>query len=341
MPGRGIVAILLGVDAGADTLRARLEGRAEVLEITSIRYRALRGMLRSPLWRRRLRRNVELLHQMSLAQPLVDEVLEAAARRASAEAWPEHSPTTQTGRSVLGMREELRGLLERRLAGGWGEGTPLAELLERIEKLVAGSRHVAFARRWAAALEVLPRSLPELLKATERCDALERLLKRPLEFDGPMPFSPEEMEALLRALPEAEAALEPVWRRVVAFDPSGGIERELRERARRAPTHEPRNGAEALLRAAFWADYARSTLRQLVAPRVAPLALDDGELLDVARWLAAREKDASARLEATSALDDARAGLVELACELNRAARAGSRARTRAKREIAWEALSR
>ncbi len=84
-----------------DTLRARLEDRADLLEAARLRYRALRGMLNAFFWRDRLRANLELLREVALAQPEVDATLAAVGRRAAAEGWPRDSaPLKLAGRGA-------------------------------------------------------------------------------------------------------------------------------------------------------------------------------------------------------------------------------------------------
>lgn len=305
-------------------LRERLEGRTDVLEVTRVRYRALCGMVSAFFWRERLRRNAPLLHQVALAQPVVDRVLDPALRRARAEGWPAGEPLTALLHELEALRHRLRADVARRL--GRGEDTPLPELLVELEALVAAEVKVEPGHRWAAAEALLPWSLPELIRASERGELLERLLKRPLDLHARLPFTLEEAELIAAAVPEAEAALEAVWRRVDGVDPTGALRRLLAQRGRRAPMHAPRNGAEALLRTLFWLDYAKATVRQLVAPRVAPVPVSEAELWPVFRWLVALQEDALVRLPAGPALAEARAGLLELAWELNRLERLTERA---------------
>lgn len=300
-------------------LHQRLEGRGDVLEVTRVRYRALVGMVRALFWKERLRRNAPLLHQVALAQPVVDALLDRTLRRAEAEGWPADDPFTVTLREVAEQRATLRSLAAKRL--GRDPSAPLPELLLELEATVAASLKIEPGQRWAAAHELLPWSLPELIRASERGDLLERLLKRPLDRHGPIPFTSEEAAQLAAAIPQTEDALAAVWRRVDQVDPTFSLHRFLQKRSRRAPLHPPRSGPEALMRALFWLDYARSVARQLVEPRVAPVPVRDAELWPLLQWLVALQSDALTRLEAGSELSDARAGLFELAHELNRMGR--------------------
>jgi len=332
MPGGGASAYHGGVFV-PDALCDRLEGRAEILEKTQVRYRALRAMLHRLFWRERLRANADLLHQMAFAQPLVDSVLDGALHRAEAEGWPRGSEAVKWLLALERARSELARAASRRLRRAEGEG--LSELLVELEAALAAPRKIQPGHLWAAAMEILPRSLPELIRAGALCDLLERAFKRPMDFQGPLPFSAAEAGELASALLRAGEALEAVWRLVEQCDPTLGLVRFLQKRARRAPLREPRNGPEALLRAAFWHDYARARLRQLVEPKVAPVAVAEGELVALLRWLAAAERDPSARLETSDALGDARAGLFELAYELNREARLSS-----SSSPAAWERIA-
>lgn len=300
-------------------LEQRLEGRSDVLEVTRLRYRALVGMVRGLFWKDRLRRNAALVHQVALAQPVVDELLDRTLRRADAEGWPKEDPLTVLLREVERLRGALRAQVARRLDRE--PSASLSELLLDLEATVASSLKIEPGQRWAAAQELLPWSLPELIRASERGDLLERLLKRPLDRHGPIPFTAEEAALLARAVPETEAALKAVWRRVDQVDHTGALHRFLARRGRRAPLRPPRSGPEALMRTLFWLDYARSVARQLVEPRVSPVPVLEAELWPLLQWLVALQQDALTRLQAGPALSDAKAGLFELAQELNRMSR--------------------
>lgn len=298
-----------------DTLRRRLEGSAELLEVARLRYRALRLMLRGLLWKEKLRRNAELLRQTAQVQDEVDQLLDRALRRAAAESWPADEPVTRCLHEVVRLRAELTALAARRLRREQA-GEPLAELLRSLEAGLAGPRKVPPGQKWLTALEVIPRSLPELRRAGELGDLLERLFSRPMEPDQMLPLEPDEVEVLRRVLPEMDAAMQALWRRLHQCDPSGGLLRLLQRRARRAPLHLSRSGPEELLRAAFWHDLARARLRRLVEVRLSPAQVTGAELLDVVAWLVRHERDPAARLPASSELADSRAGLLELAYEL-------------------------
>lgn len=298
-----------------DALRRRLEDRAELLEATRLRYRALRVMLRGFLWKERLRRNAELLRQTAQAQAELDQVLDGTARRAEAEGWPEDEPLTQCVHELLDLRDELTHLAARRLRRE-AAPEPLAELLRVLEAGLAGPRKILPGQKWTTALEILPSSLVELRRAAELGERLERVFNRPMEPGAALPFDPDEVELLRTALPEMEAALQALWRRVHQCDPTGGLLRFLQRRARRAPLRPPKSGPEELLRAAFWYDLARARLKQLVDDRLSPVQISDAELFDVLAWLVRRERDPAARLSASQGVPDARAGLMELSNEL-------------------------
>ncbi len=383
--------------ASTHSLRERLEGRWDVLEVTRLRYRALVMLLGGWQWRAGLRRNLPLLHQVVLAQPVVDAVLQRALRRSEAEGWPARDETTRLVKEVAQLQTELQRQAARRLrrsaggdsgrgsgersvrAGGPGTAadparttvsenaredaererptagrrTPnppsLTALLLDLETLLATEQVRLPGQSWAAAQELLPWSLPELLRASERGELLERLMKRPLEPSGPLPFSLEEIDLLARVVPEAETALQALWSRVDQLEPTGALRRFLSRRARGALKRAPRSGPEALHRAAFWVDYAQAVVRAWVEPKVAPVPVSDAELWPLLRWFKSLESNPEARLEATAELTDARAGLLELAHELqlfnppylpNRLGRAEGRNRIRP--EIAharWERL--
>jgi len=310
------------VASSTHNLRERLEGRWDVLEVTRLRYRALVEMLRAWSWRDRLRRNLPLVHQVVLAQTVVDGVLERTLRRAEAEAWPAGDTTTRLLREVESLRRQLCEQLQRRLGDKPGPGVPLLpEQLLELENVLASQYRPQASRPWASALSVLPWSLPELIRASERGELLERLMKRPLDLEQARPFSAEEVALLSRTVPEAENALQAVWNRVDKLEPTGDLRRFLVQRSRRAPLRPPRSGPEALLRAAFWLDYTRAAIRRWVEARVVPVAVADCELWPLLRWLHALQLEPASRLPSSETLSEGRAGLFELAHELARSSR--------------------
>jgi hypothetical protein len=303
-----------------DTLRARLEDRADLLEATRLRYRALRGMLRAFFWRDRLRVNLELLREVALAQPEVDATLAAVGRRAAAEGWPRELAPVKLLEEVRQLREEVARAAQRRLARGTTPDSLGAVLLQLEEEVLATGPFLG-RRAWARAVEVLPRNLPELRAACAAAEAFERIFKRPVPEEA-LPFNAAEAEELCRALPLGEASLKALWERLEHFDESGRVRTFLQRRVRRAPVQAPRSGPELLLHAAFWHDMARMRLGELLEARLSPVVAREGEVPALLVWLAASERSAEVRLVASGAFGEARAGLFELAAELARLSRA-------------------
>ncbi|HYO69964.1 MAG TPA: hypothetical protein VEU33_28200, partial [Archangium sp.] len=116
--------------------------------------------------------------------------------------------------------------------------------------------------------------------------------------------------------PRGEAALASVWRRLSDVDAKGLMVAELRKRATRAPSHPPRDGPERLLHAEYWHQEAWARMRQLVMARLAPLSPEPHEFAPVLWWLFEREYVPRVRLLPSDSLEDARAGLIEVAYEL-------------------------
>ena len=251
-----------------DTLRARLEDRADLLEASRLRYRALRGLLNAFFWRDRVRANLELLREVALAQPEVDATLAAVGRRAAAEGWPKDLAPVK-------LLEEVGTCARRwpaRWSGGWrrGErrGLPGQAML-RLEEEVLAAGPLLGRRAWARAVEVLPRNLPELRAACAAAEVFERVFKRPSP-EGALPFNVAEADELRRALPLAEAALRALWERLGRFDEEGRVRTFLERRVRRAPVRAPRSGPELMLHAAFWHDVARARLRRAAGGAAVP-----------------------------------------------------------------------
>ncbi len=303
-----------------DTLRARLEDRADLLEATRLRYRALRRLLNAFFWRDRVRANLELLREVALAQPEVDVTLAAVARRAAAEGWPRQLAPVKLMEEVKHLREEVAHAVGRRLAPGAPPDSLGAALL-RLEEEVLNTGPLLGRRAWARAVEVLPRNLPELRAACAAAEVFERIFKRPTP-EGALPFNAAEAEELCRALPLAEVALRALWERLDHFDESGRVRAFLQRRVRRAPVRAPRSGPELLLHAAFWHDVARARLGELLEARLSPMEAREAEVPELLVWLAASEASPDARLAAGGAFGEGRAGLFELAAELARLSRA-------------------
>jgi hypothetical protein len=297
-----------------DTLRARLEDRAELLEATRLRYRALEKMLRAFFWKDRVRANLELLREVALSQPQVDTTLESVSRRAAAEGWPRGSASMVLLDEVTRLREDLAWAVERRLIAKQKPAL-LGEALLRLEEEVLAAGPLLGRRLWAQAVELLPRNLPELRAACAAAEILERVFKRPVP-PGVLPFDAAEADEVRRALPLADKALESLWGRLDRFDATLRVRAFLEKQARSAPVHPPRIGPELLLHAAFWYDLARSRLKVLLEERLSPVVPREEEWPELLGWLVAREASAQVRLEASEVLGEGRAGLLEVAAEL-------------------------
>ncbi|WP_257460326.1 hypothetical protein [Archangium lipolyticum] len=297
-----------------DILRARLEDRADLLEATRLRYRALEKLLRAFFWKDRVRANLELLREVALAQPEVDATLEAVSRRAEAEGWPSGSAPMALLTEVLRLREAVAWAVDRRLIAK-KKPELLGEALLQLEEEVLDAGPLLGRRLWAQAVEMLPRNLPELRAVCTAAEVFERVFKRPAPTSG-LPFDAAEADELRRALPLADKALETLWSRLDRFDATGRVRAFLAKRARLAPVHPPRSGPELLLHAAFWHDLARSRVKALLESRLAPVEPREEEWPELLGWLAARESSAEARLAASEVLGEGRAGLLEVAAEL-------------------------
>lgn len=291
--------------------RVRLEGRAELLDKTRLRYRALKEMLGTLLWRRKLRRNGPLLREIISVQPRVDEALGVVERKVATEGWLPSSGIVKTAREVDELKNAVYRQMGKKLKATAGH--TFSQRLEQLERLaVAGPRRVYPGERWKAALEALPAWLPELQQLRAFGELLEALFKRPYLSSQRLPFTPEELSRLQTLWPEGEAALTSAWERVRVVDTTDGVERMLRKRARRAPMKTPASGPELMLRAEFWKTLALAKLREIAQEQVAPIQLTDAELLPVVRWLSERERNRHAALHG---LEPARAALIQLSAE--------------------------
>ncbi|WP_223639894.1 hypothetical protein [Corallococcus sp. EGB] len=325
-----------------DDLRARLEDRADLLEATRLRYRALKGVLESFFWKDRIRNHFELLREVAIAQPEVDATLAALRRRVEAEGWPRDAAPVRLMHEVERLREAVERAAERRLAasasdGAEGEGpTTLGERLLRLETEVLDAAPLLGGRVWAQAVELLPRNLPELRAACAAGEVFERVFKRPVTEGAPA-FTDEEARELARALPLGAAALVSLWERLERYDSRGRVKDFLQRRMRRAPTRVARSGPELLLHAAFWHDVARVRVRAVLEAELSPVVPREVELPALLSWRAALSEDPALRLSARSVFTEGRAGLVETAAAL--AALSRERPRGAWNEEVAWSRL--
>ncbi|MDP1827969.1 MAG: hypothetical protein Q8L48_32140 [Archangium sp.] len=311
-----------------EELRRKLEAAAPLLEASRTRYRALIPALQAWGWRQRLREVSDIAREVARTDEEVGHALERASRRAEVEAWPAGEVRTLL-QDTTKLRGELTEAVQRRLERDASAGEGLRALLGQV---LGVPRQVAMGEREAAAQEAL--QLDEaLLPALSRFGgALEAVFGRPFARGQRLPFTLPEYEVLLAALPEGERALEQGWAQVTRIDTTGGVERELRRRAKRAPkSSRGAGGPRALVHATFWRGAAEAHVGAILSERFAPVQLSEDERPAALRWLLARELDGAARLHAESA----RAALLMLAHELTaspegRAPLQGGRAQVRA-----------
>ncbi|MBJ6760538.1 hypothetical protein JGU66_07165 [Myxococcaceae bacterium JPH2] len=303
-----------------EDLRARLEDRADLLEATRLRYRALKGLLEAFFWKDRLRADVELLREVATAQPEVDAALVALQRRAAAEGWPRGSSPVKLMEEVERLREAVRKAVLKRLPDV-APADALGSALLRLETVVLDAGPLLGRREWARAVELLPRNLPELRAACAAGEVFERVFKRPVA-EGALPFTSAEADELARALPLANAALTALWERLARFDVSGRVKDFLLKRARRAPQRVARSGPELLLHAAFWCDVARARVQAVLEAWLSPVVPREFEVPALLSWLAARESSSEARLPSGEDFTEGRAGLYEVAAALASLSRA-------------------
>jgi len=316
-----------------EELRRRLEASAPLLEATRTRYRALVPALASLRWRQRLRALADIAREVSRREAEVEQALSRAERRAKVEAWPEGAVRTLL-QELAALRTRLTALVERRLAALELPGEGLRGLLESV---VGAPRKVAMGEREAAAQEALELDDGLITELQHFGGAVEAVFGRPLTRAQKLPFSLADYDALLARQPAGERALARAWARVSAIDTSGGVERELLRRSKRAPkTGRGLSGPRALVHATFWRAAADSHVQSLLAERFSPLTVLEPEQVAALRFLLAREGDGAARLPGGGP----RAALLMLAHELTaapegRAPLEGGHAQVRA-----WAALA-
>ncbi len=301
--------------------RVRLEGRAELLEATRLRYRALRGILKSLLWKERFRRNSDLVREVIASEERVEEALHYARRRLE--------PSLEAAlKALLSDVESQRAELLKLAAGrkkrsaGVEAPTALAFALSVLEEDVlraalAGS--LLPGERVATAVQLLPSSLPAVQVVARSGARLGELFQRPVPPDGKLPLSGSEADEVPLLLQAAERGLGELYQRLSSFDPSGTLVPYLMRQSRSHAVAPPSNGAEELLRTAFWVSAARGRMRELVAERLRPVEVHDHELLQVFAYVCRRSEGSRERLRLNFGRDGTetpRRALLELAHEL-------------------------
>lgn len=293
-----------------EELLLRLEAAALLLAAARTRYRALVPALQAWGWKERLRAVADIAREVARTDSAVLHALERATRRAEAEAWPKGEARTLL-HEVSTLRAKLCDAVERRLERA---ETPHDGLPELLSLVVGVPRKVPMNERDAAAQEALQAD-DELIPALERFGkSLQELFGRPLARGMRLPFTLAEYDALLAVTPEGTQALSSAWARVSRIDLTGGVERDLHRRAKRASKKGTRGlpGPRALVHATFWNTTAAAHQQALLAERFAPLQLLETERTNALRFLLAREGDGAARLEGGGP----RAALLMLAHEL-------------------------
>jgi len=305
------------------SVRVRLEGRAELLEATRLRYRALVNALASWRWRARLRKNAQLLQEVVRVQDEVDEALGSVLKRARIEGWADGLFVMRHRAEVELLRTDLLALVSKRL----GRELPSDALRPGIEALetevLTAPRIVLPGQRWSTALEVLPPNTPELRRAVGFARKAELLFGRPSQGPARLPMSIDELDDFIESWPDGVASLEAVWQRLVRIDATGSLVRFLRKRARRTLTTPPKSGPELLLYSEFWRTMAVARMDQLINDVLSPVSWKEPERFTVLRWLWHREHNLTLALGLDGGARDA---LIELAATLSQLPRSLDRA---------------
>lgn len=334
------------------TWAVRLEGDVGLFLEARARYVCLSRALRAWRWRRRARALGAVAHEAACTDDAVAAALARAHRRAAREGCPaaalldllaevharraelERLVNRRMGTRGAPLRAGLPALLEhlevaRRASPRAGRpsllahfewprrevASPRAGLPSLLAHLGRPRRALSAAARDAAAQDVLSRA-PGLIPRLARFGAaLEAVACRPPRRAHRLPFTREQLEALLAAWGDGEAALRSAWSAVEHADATGGLSRALAHRARRSLHHGLSPGPLALVHATFWRGAAVAQLDAVLGERFAPVLISGAERAAALRYLLARQADGAARFPAGGA--SARAALLMLAHELS------------------------
>ena len=297
---------------GADPLRARLEGGAEVLEAALARLTPLRDALDSLRWRARLEALRPLLGEAVHHQPEVDAVLARARKRAAAEAWPPESPTGALLQELEHLLSDLARLAGRRLSIAVSQ--PLAQVLAELERrLPSAPRLVLPSEAAEVAARVLPASLPALAPAARLGTLAEAALTGVRLADE---VSLPALARLEQAWAPGLVALETLWRKLEGLDPLGSVPRHLRKAARGAQPPPPHAGPAVLVHALHWRDRVQAAVDELFQRRLAPAAVAPSERFEAWRWLVLVRSGTPGPAAPSPTLTRGRAAVLDLALAL-------------------------
>jgi hypothetical protein len=249
-----------------------------------------------------------LLHTIREMDAAVSSLLAQVSTRARLA--PSPSPW-RLALEVEREREALQALVSARLSDGSRGDLP--ELLGALESAAWRSQARRLARRGALPLAraLLPENLPEVTAAAQGAAILEKHFLRPVSGGLPFPFEPHEMDAVAKALPATERAVQALWKRLEELEPSGRLERYLNRLARKSARRPGSGGPAVLLHADFWVRASRARLLQAVRELLPGFELRPPELLPVACWLGRNPLLRERPLVASAQLSENRAALIE------------------------------
>lgn len=283
----------------------RLEGRADLLEATRVRYTALIRMLGAWFWRERLRRNIELLREVAQTEEEVAAVIHSVRLRAAAEGWPVNRGPIRLISDVERLGVQLAQRVARRRVSTGGGG--LAQALFALEAEVLSEPRTFFypGSVWAAANELLPRNHPDLRALCAAATALVPLASRPDPANGAFALSPDECLTFVAALEQADPSVRSLRARLATLERTGTVLALLDKKAALAPRVRPRSGAEQFVFGAGWTNYAWARAARWLAPWVRPLELREEEYGPVLEWIGRARSDPSEPLYFRGAPRDA------------------------------------
>ncbi len=227
--------------------QTQLEDDAALLFEARRLYRALLDGGRGIFWRARLSRAYGLIEWCEANAARIDAVLARAQRRAEVEAWPADDAMSSCVAELARVRERLIHLCARKA------GRDLPDVASALAGLKTAllSRRGAVRSPWAELRGLLPQSDAAVQRVGALGAFLEELFGKPL----PLRLDEKQLRQLEREWSFAERDYLELWGRIAAADPSGKLLRWAQRRSRLAPVRRPKDGAEALMHATFWAAF--------------------------------------------------------------------------------------
>jgi hypothetical protein len=284
------------VDAD-EAVSIQLEGRAELLLATVLRYRALVNALDSYFWEPRVARLEDILAQVMVDEARVQEAVSHTQLAAVRKEWSGQLKVLQALQEVQVLQRRLDDLLQLRMPP---PRKPMKSRLLELSAVLALRRKVPKSQRGVAGESALAAVAHEMQTVTSFGETLA-VFQRHFDVEKCSPLLLLEWQSVRRNWRTGEAALRFCWLKIAQCDPSLGVERDLQALAKGAPRARARRLTEQLVQATFFMNLAQSVMDRVFEARLLGLQVTVPERLAVFDFLLRIEQQDDAVPEILSA----------------------------------------